>query len=502
MMQKIKNFIINHYTVKNLLILFLIINPIFDLKIFYNSISTLIRVICIAFFFTYYFFASKNNKKYLLLFYPLLIIIYFIFHHLNALNFSSLVPGNFNYSILKEALYFVKMICPYMLIYSLYKADLSIKDVFKIINCLILIISLLIIITNLLGISYCNYGSGKIKANFFSWFKNNSSYDYSALLSKGPFEYGNQISAILLMFLPFTTYQYFKRKQAINIFVILSELFALTLLGTRVAILGVFLVILYFIILYMIFENDQVKVFFKSCIPVAILFILFTSIIPFNPIFSRLREYQEAVQTVTNIDNVEIAQKNLNSEETKSEISIENISKFDFVKNIYAENKINENFILERYPYTYDVDFWSEIINSNNPNKTSIRFLEEAMIKRVVSINNNKWDKLLGITYTRVQNIFNIEKDFVMQYYSLGIVGLIIIFIPYFTILICYAIKIIIDKFEEVHLLNMLSFVTICMIFCISYYSGNLLNNLSFTIYFILLYKLLLTKGVHKNENI
>ena len=502
MKQKTKIFLSKNFTMKNFLILFLIINPIFDLKVSYNSISTLIRVLCIAFFFTYYFFTSKNNKKYLLLIYPILIAIYFIFHHLNAKGFTSLVPGNFNYSIFKEFLYFIKMICPYMLIYSLYKADLSIKEVFKIINCLVLVISLLIIITNILGISYCNYGSGKIKANFFSWFKNNSSYDYTALLSKGPFEYGNQISAILLMFLPFTIYQYFTNKQAINIFVILSELFALTLLGTRVAILGVFLVILYFIILYMIFENDQVKVFLKSCIPIAILFILFTSIIPFNPIFSRLREYQEVVQTVTNIDNVEIAQENLNSEEINSEISIENISKFDFVKNTYAENKINENFILERYPYTYDIDFWYEIINSNNPNKTSIRFLEEAMIKRVVSINNNKWDKFLGITYTRVQNIFNIEKDFVMQYYSLGIVGLIIIFIPYFTILICYVIKKIIDKFKKVNLLNMLSFVTICMVFCISYYSGNLLNSLSFTIYFTLLYKLLLTKGVNRNENI
>lgn len=502
MKQKTKIFLSKNFTMKNFLILFLIINPIFDLKVSYNSISTLIRVICIAFFFTYYFFTSRNHKKYLLLIYPSLIAIYFIFHHFNAQNFTSLVPGNFNYSIFKEVLYFIKMICPYMLVYSLYKANLSIKEVFKIINCLVLVISLLIIITNILGISYCNYGSGKIKANFFSWFKNNSSYDYTALLSKGPFEYGNQISAILLMFLPFTIYQYFKNKQAINIFVILSELFALTLLGTRVAILGVFLVILYFIILYMIFENHQVKVFLKSCIPIAILFILFTSIIPFNPIFSRLREYQEVVQTVTNIDNVEIAQENLNSEEINSEISIENISKFDFVKNTYAENKINENFILERYPYTYDVDFWYEIINSNNPNKTSIRFLEEAMIKRVVSINNNKWDKFLGITYTRVQNIFNIEKDFVMQYYSLGIVGLIIIFIPYFTILICYVIKIIIDKFKKVNLLNILSFVTICMVFCISYYSGNLLNSLSFTIYFTLLYKLLLTKGVNKNENI
>ena len=110
-----------------LLIIFLIIQPIFDLKIFYNSISTLIRVIIIFALFSYYFFTSKNKKKYWLLIYPCLLGVYFIFHHFNALSFTSLVPGNFNYSIVKEFLYFVKMASPFLLIYSLYKADLSIE---------------------------------------------------------------------------------------------------------------------------------------------------------------------------------------------------------------------------------------------------------------------------------------------------------------------------------------------------------------------------------------
>lgn len=53
-----------------ILITFLIIQPIFDIKYFYNSISTLIRVIIIFSLFAYYFFTSKNKHKYLLLIYP------------------------------------------------------------------------------------------------------------------------------------------------------------------------------------------------------------------------------------------------------------------------------------------------------------------------------------------------------------------------------------------------------------------------------------------------
>lgn len=55
---------------KKILIVFLIIQPIFDMKFFYNSISTLIRVIIIFVLFGYYFLTSKNRHKYFLLIYP------------------------------------------------------------------------------------------------------------------------------------------------------------------------------------------------------------------------------------------------------------------------------------------------------------------------------------------------------------------------------------------------------------------------------------------------
>lgn len=62
-----------------ILILFLLIQPIFDTKYFYNSISTLIRVIIIFSVFLYYFITSKNNKKYLLLIYPAILRYLFYF---------------------------------------------------------------------------------------------------------------------------------------------------------------------------------------------------------------------------------------------------------------------------------------------------------------------------------------------------------------------------------------------------------------------------------------
>jgi hypothetical protein len=50
---------------------------------------------------------------------------------------------------------------------------------------------------------------------------------------------------------------------------------------------------------------------------------------------------------------------------------------------------------------------------------TNHRYVEKAMVKRVIEINNSKMDALFGITNTRLQNIFNIEQDFIVQYYAL-----------------------------------------------------------------------------------
>ena len=95
-------------------------------------------------------------------------------------------------------------------------------------------------------------------------------------------------------------------------------------------------------------------------------------------------------------------------------------------------------------------------------------------------------DKWFGITNTRLQNIFNIEKDFVVQYYALGIIGIILVFAPYFIIIGVFAYDTIKKKFKNLTVQNLLAGITIVFLFGISYMSGNLLNSLSFTIYFAL----------------
>ncbi len=72
-----------------------------------------------------------------------------------------------------------------------------------------------------------------------------------------------------------------------------------------------------------------------------------------------------------------------------------------------------------------------------------------------------------------------------------GIIGVILVFAPYFILLIMFAYKIIKSNFKGINILNLLGFITILFIFAISYMTGNMFNSLSFTIYFVLCFAMI-----------
>lgn len=488
---------------ENFIIIFLAIQPIFDFKIFYNSISTLIRTIIIIFLFCIYCIKNPKKQRIIMLIYVFVTAVFLILHHLNAIKFKSMVPGNFNYSCMKEILYFVKMIVPILLIYVLKKSEISNNKVTGVIQLLVFIISCNIIITNIIGISYGSYSDEIIKSNFLGWF-NNKGYTYKDLSSKGSFEFANQIGAVLLMFLPFTIYSILKQKKVKNLILLFMNVFALLLLGTRVAVLGIAVVFIYTIatILFMKILQKKESIEIKKILLIVPYIILYIAILPVNPMFNRIKEMNNQQYDTIQVSNSNNMAEVVDNEVNTSDFENEKEKQIKYIKDNYKSKKINEKFIKESYPYQYDTEFWLNILSLDIYKTTNYRYLEKQMIKRVVEINNNKYDKLFGITYTRIQNIFNIEQDFVIQYYSVGILGCVLIFLPYFTLLVMFIYKVIKTKFLSCTIDDMLSFVTIIIMFIIAYNSGNLLNSLSFTIYFaILFYKLYNKENLGTKEN-
>lgn len=385
--------------------------------------------------------------------------------------------------MLKEALYFVKMISPFLLIYSLYKSELPRDRIIQVVKCIVLVISLLIIISNIFGFSYGTYSDITIKANFFEWFKHDSPYAYTDLASKGFFQYGNQTSAILIMFLPFMIYNVFKKFNFINYFTLICNTFALILLCTKVAVLGIAIAFIYSLFAFGFVHIIQKKKFdFKACIPILIVLILYGTLLPINPMFNRIDEQSTVIAEFDKTDT-----PLLPSAET--EVSLEYM--LNYIEGMHNEKKVPQQFLFENYPYQYDPEFWYNFLQQDISLTMDYRYTELSMIKRVVEINNNSMDKWFGITNTRLQNVFNIERDFIVQYYALGIIGIILIFAPYFIFILIFIYKTLKGKFKNLTLVNCLSAITIVFLFGTSYMSGNLLNALSFTIYFAICFYLL-----------
>ena len=126
-----------------------------------------------------------------------------------------------------------------------------------------------------------------------------------------------------------------------------------------------------------------------------------------------------------------------------------------------------------------DRDFYEEYISRNTTKINDTRYLETSIIKRVKSLNNNNNDNIYGIGYNRIMNIFNIENDFIMQYYSVGYIGVILLLGVYVVILVYLYLKTLFNLEKYFTYENgMLLFITTYYLIC-SFYTGNILNAIS-----------------------
>lgn len=474
---------------KRLLLILLCIYPISSLEIFYNNFATLIQIVFITIFLLWTFFINKDSRKNIkyLIFYVIVLLIYGIFHHLNALDFHSLVPGDFHYNYIDEILYLVKMSIPVFFIYLMYYSNLEKEDYRKVIKSWIILIGGSIIITNILGISLSSYNNEVIKGSIFSWFSNN--YIYNELASKGFFMYANQIACLLVVLIPLDAYFFFEDK--LNILYMAIIMLAALMLGTRVSNLGSIMVLIASILAYMFFGIlKKEKLQWKKLGLCGIIVIIYASILPFSPTFSRYEVYDYLMPKSI---------KGLVASTADTYIS-----DIEYIKNHYEEKLINENFILNSYPYEYDPEFWLGILNEPINKRADYRYLEISMVKRVVEINDNKKDIWLGITNDRIQNIFNIERDYVLQYYAFGVIGCILFLGIYVGLWILSIVKLI----KKINYFRTSIVASITLLLLIAYLTGNIFNQIAIFIPLLFLSSLTFTKNdflkhtCKKNEKI
>ena len=449
----------------NLTYVFLIILPFFSTIYLHKQIFTLIELlfILVIFISTIIFIPkSRKNIKYIIL-YIFFACLYLLINYLRSKHFYSLVPGNFNYSLFSESLTIVKIISPVLFIYSLYYQKIDYKKYIRVINYWTLLIGLSIIISSLFKIGYSSYGDSLTTANIFDWI---SSPYYIDASCKGFFMYANQIAVYLLMLLLINIYNFLDGKlySFINIIIIVLSML---ILGTRVSTIGglltfICIIVLYFIICF-IHKNKINKKVFLLLIPLS-LFIL----LPMSPYANRIEELEDYQEySINTVDNIE-----------KDNVVIKKMNKTAYVYNNYNPNYLPVVFFENYYPIKYDDAFWYSFVKKNDDKIITYRYIEQSIIKRVVKVDNKKSDYLFGISNSRIQNIVNIENDFILHYYAYGIIGSIII-LSYYLVLLIY---LLISFFKKQDFFTCIITTSYLLFLFCSYLTGNIINSLNITI--------------------
>ena len=448
---------------------FYVISVVLDLHIFYNSISTLIRAVFISIFFVIILIKEKGlkNKKFFII-YSVILLMYILAHHLNALNFKSLVPGNFNYSFISECLYFYKMITNVLVFYIVYRLNIKYEDFKSSLKLIVLFITLSIIITDVFKLSYTAYDFSRTTIPIYNWFKSDV-YDFMSGSSKGLFSMTNQLVAILLLYLPLISYESFKNKKVSNYIMVLLIVISMMMIGNRLAIYGTIIELFILTIIYFL-KNVKKKINITYFVFNSLIIVGIFMIVPYTPLSMR-NYYYDAIYSNEKLDFM------------ASDVNVyDYYDEDESLENRFLEKEIDPQFIFTSYPYKYDKAFWEDILKQNNTLTGNARYIELQMVKRVKNINNNFLDNFLGLTYSRVMNIFNIEQDFVMQYYSIGIMG-IILFLGFYVIALIYImIKILYDLKNKFNEKNIALLLASAFVLASAYYSGNILNAISMII--------------------
>ncbi|MGN1336844.1 MAG: O-antigen ligase family protein [Candidatus Coprovivens sp.] len=530
-MKKFKDKFCTKETIYKCLMLFLILQPVLDIYILFKpevadffgfSPATIIRILFIGVLGLLFLFTTKFNKKYWwFVVYGALVVLYTVFHHINALEFNSVSKDGFGYNFVSELFYLIRMLMPLFMIVLSAHYKFEDKKVEKLITWLVVLLAGSIVVTNLLGISLGSYSKVQIEGNIFQWFNPNNDLDYMDFASKGFFNDPNRISALMVLITPLLFYVFVKNPNKKNGFLLILQCLGMYMLGTKVAVLGFFVLLFASICIYLYFVlikkeltwNKKIFAFFM------IFFVAAGTLLYWTPAIDRtmidqtreenhkknvkgerseeekkIKKVDEQLLELITVyedgaiyfDELFTAEKDM-TYVSKSQIYTIDKAKSEkilneFIEENYLDFSINPEFILNSYPYENDPYFWYKIMKWSLMERTNFRMVERAMLERVKTINANPADNYLGITFTRMSNIFDLERDFLSHYYTLGLFGLCLFLFPYLIIFFLAVFMMLYHYKEKFTFRNVMLMLGIAITLFAAYYSGNCMDGLVVTL--------------------
>lgn len=472
-----KNILKDNKKLVFLLCFFMTIQPLLDINVLFEdsrymlfgiTIPTIVRTAFIGIIGLYIIHKNRGAKenKYILL-YLLLVCIYSLIHHFVDIGEME-VLDSFKYSLMTELFYMIRMILPMIIIYITKHVKVDYQKYINVILISSIIIGSVIVIGNLLLISYTSYGTDDIytKASFISWiFSDVSKYTFEELTSKGWFYMANQVAGLTLLLLPLCISDMFKKISIKNVTAVILLTLSMIILGTRTSAYGWILVYISIIIaFYTLCLMKKIKnTSYKPISIIIILAFVFLPLLAVSPIKNRI--YTRNLKPNIPIDS-----------------AMQGNDVYKYIKEYYPYYEIKKIYIEDLYSYKYDYVFWLDVFEKAKDHILDNREIELLITNRIVEKNDKLKYKLFGYSFSRMRNgEIYIEKDFYAQRVTIGYIGLIIFILPYFYFIGYIMIK----KYKSHELtIELASFIiSMFALFGSSIYTGHILDEL-----FVMLY--------------
>ncbi len=469
--------------------IFLIIQPILDcyllytdeiIKLFHFSPTTIIRMLIVAFLFILIFFNKKNIKNLKIIgIYGGILLAYVLAHHFVAGTIDNSDYATFKYSITTELFYIIRMLLPIAIILITYKLKPTKEEIIKLFVIVAFITSFIIIGLNFLNIACASYGGGFIKANFFAWFSNKGYIPYD-LASKGWFNSANQISGLMFILFTICLYSLCDKITKWRVITTSLTLFAMIMLGTRVASYGWFLILIMMIVLYLIysFVFKTNKFEWKKFGLLLLILALGAVLMIKAPIVNTGTGYSDA-------DDKKMQSLNTNED-------LEEKMKY---------SGTHPAFYKEIYPYKEHRDFWVKVAEKVSPEKrVGNRNSQKLITQDVAKTYENVGTIFFGLGYSRFINAYlYLEQDFVVHYYTIGVFGIIIFLCPYLLIALYFMFQKI--KKKKFVLFDAVILAALILPLGISYLSGHIIDELIISLYLGFIAGYLLYDSRKEKEN-
>ena len=471
--------------IKNFFLFFLILQPFLDCYLLYSdkvidffgfSPTTILRILVIAIYALYIYISNKKSRKYITI-YGIIIAIYMIIHHIIGTSINdNLIYETLKYSITDEMFYLLRMLMPVGVIYIVYNLEYTKEDFKKVIKYSSIGIALIIIILNITGISLTSYSYNykTIQGTIFDWFNSDiSKYD---LASKGWFNSANQISATIIICIVIMIYHTIIDTKKRDLIILTSLIVSTMMIGTRTSTTIVIYVIIFMVIGYTVissllehkFSLNKKQIYYSVFI---ILFaLLFYGIAPIGNCNSKTN-----YACLFDINN---------GLDSRDKIKVDKNLKYDGdTCNFLPKTPTNPEYYKKIYPCEKNLQFWDNFSKQKKYEYANNRTMEVLVTKDIYSKIDNTKINLFGMSRSRFLSAeLYIEKDVYVHYYTMGIIGiLLLLIVPYIIPCIILLYKIIKTKHIDYYELS-LAFIT-TLIFLASYLSGHVLDELIATLY-------------------